>query len=228
MKWSRIAAIVLCIISLGDVQAAAAQSPPASGPGRLEASIGALWIGPQALGSIDANATTSSGTGLKIFSAASDLGSVAGVDGRIAVRLMRAFEAEVEGSYGSPQLTVAISNDIEGAPSVTAIEQVQQFTIGGGVVWYVPLPPKPRFALFVTAGGGYLRQMHEARTLVVTGQYYQVGGGVKLLLVSRPRGFINAVGARIDLRAVIRMKGVAFDDGGHTAPAAGVSAFVRF
>ena len=226
---SRIGAILLCIVSVGEVHDAAAQSVPATGPGRLEVAIGALWVGHQALGSNDANETTPGGSSLRIFSTSSDLASAAGFEGRIAVRLIQSLEAEVEASYGTPQLNVTISNDIENAPPVTAIETVEQFTVGAGVVWSVPLRSlSPRLVPFVTAGGGYLRQMHAERTLLETGQYYQVGGGVKFLLWSRPRGLVNAIGARVDARALVRMKGVAFDDGGHAAPAVGASAFVRF
>ena len=49
-----------------------------------------------------------------------------------------------------------------------------------------------------------------------------------MLLFSRPHGLFNAIGVRVDARAIVRTKGVAFDDGGHTSPAVGVSAFVRF
>jgi len=51
---------------------------------------------------------------------------------------------------------------------------------------------------------------------------------VKWLLFARPRGLVNAMGLRVDARAVVRTKGVAFDDGGHASPAVGASAFVRF
>jgi len=186
-------------------------------------------VGHQALGSSDANETTPGGSTLKIFTAASDLARVAGLEARIAVRLIRSLEAEVEASYGTPRLTVAVSNDIENAPAVTAVERVQQFTVGAGAVWYVPFRTwASRLAPFVTAGGGHLRHMHEDRTFLETGQYYQAGGGVKLLLFSRPRGFLNAIGARVDVRAVVRKEGVAFDDRRHASPAAGASAFVRF
>jgi hypothetical protein len=70
--------------------------------------------------------------------------------------------------------------------------------------------------------------MHEGRILLETGRYYQVGGGVKFLLFARPRGLFNAAGARVDVRAVVRTEGVAFDERGHASPAVGVSAFVRF
>jgi hypothetical protein len=230
MRWrSRIGAIVLCMVWVGYVRPAAAQSVPAAGPGRLEVSVGALWVGHQALGSNDANETTPGGGSLKIFTTSSDLASVAGLEGRIAVRLMRSLEAEVEASYGTPGLKITISGDIENAPPATAIETVRQFTVGAGVVWYVPFRRgTERLVPFVTAGGGHLRQIHEERTFLETGQYYQVGGGVKYLLFSRPRGFMNAIGARVDVRAVVRRMGVAFDNSAHTSPAFGAAAFVRF
>ena len=229
MKRSTLAPIVLCLLSVGYGRAAAAQSLPAAGPGRLEVALGALWIGQFALGSNDANETTPAGGNLKIFTTSTDLGSVAGLEARVAVRLLKSLEAEVEASYGTPRLKVTISNDIENAPAVTATESLQQFTVGGGVVWYVPFhPASSRVAPFVSGGGGHLRQVHEERTFLETGQYYHVGGGVKWRLFARPRGLINAVGLRVDARAVVRLKGVAFDDGGHASPAVGASAFIRF
>jgi hypothetical protein len=99
--------------------------------------------------------------------------------------------------------------------------------MGAGAVWYLPFRTS-RLSPFVRGGAGYLRQVHEERTLVETGQYYDVGGGVKWLAVARTSGLVNAVGARVDVRAMVRRKGIAFDDGGHTSPAVGVSAFVRF
>ena len=147
----------------------------------------------------------------------------------MAVRLLRSLEAEVQGSYAAPQLTVALSGDSESAANVTAVEKIQQFTIGGGAVWYVPTRALgSRFVPFVAGGLGQLRQMHQDRVLLETGRYFQVGGGVKGFFLSRPRGFVNGVGARVEVRALVRRDGVAFDDRGHASPSVGVSAFVRF
>ena len=229
MKRSTLVAIGLCLLAVGFSRAAAAQTVPAAGPGRLEVSLGALWFGQLALGSNDANETTPTGGNLKIFSTSTDLGSVAGLEARVGVRLLPSLEAEAEASYGTPQLKVTITGDIENAPDVTATESVQQFTIGGGVVWYLPVhPASVRLVPFVSGGVGHLRQIHEERTSLETGLYYHVGGGVKWLLFARPRGLVNAMGLRVDARAVVRTKGVAFDDGGHASPAVGASAFVRF
>jgi hypothetical protein len=229
MKRSTLVAIGLWILAVGSSRVAAAQSVPAAEPGRLEVSVGALWIGQLALGSNDANETTPTGGNLKIFSTSTDLGSVAGLEARMGVRLLQSLEAEVEGSYGTPQLKVTITGDIENAPDVTATESVQQFTLGAGVMWYLPVhAARARLVPFVSGGVGHLRQVHEERTSLETGLYYYVGGGAKWLLFARPRGFVNAIGLRVDARAIVRTKGVAFDDGGHTSPAIGASAFVRF
>jgi hypothetical protein len=205
-----------------------AQSPDPPRP-RFEAGIGSLWIGQQPLGTRAASETTGAGGSTPLFSTSSDLASAAGIDGRIGVRVTRSLVAEADASYLKPQLRVAIGGDLEGAAAVTATETVHQFTIGGGVLWYLPNRAwTRRFAPFAMAGGGYLRQLHDQGTLVDTGRYYQVGGGVTYLLASRGHFHTKGIGARADVRALIRSKGVAFDGGGHTSPAFGVSAFVRF
>jgi len=223
----RIAAVALATLVVCSMNAGVAHAQPATHPGRVEVSFGSLWIGHQVLGTADANETTPTGGQLEIFTTSSELTTVFGLELRAAIRVLPSLEVEFEGSYGHPELRVAISGDSEGAAAVTAVDTVQQFTIGGGAVWYLPRIT-PRLVPFVTGGIGQLRQMHQDRISLETGLYYQVGGGVKYFLFSRPSGFFNAFGVRADVRALVRTKGVAFDDGGHASPAAGVSAFVRF
>jgi hypothetical protein len=224
---ARIAALVLGGAALLQASAAFAQAadPPSS---RIEIGIGGLWIGRQPLGQNTATETTAAGAAQTLFSSSSELAGGAGVAGRAGVRVTRSFVVEAEASYLKPQLRISLSGDAEGAAPVTATETIQQFTIGGGVQWYVPVSRKPRLAPFVTAGGGYLRQLHEQATLVQTGRFYQFGGGVSALLVRGRHSYTKGIGARIDARAVIRSKGVALDGGSKASPAAGVSAFVRF
>jgi hypothetical protein len=149
------------------------------------------------------------------------------VEGRVGWRLARALTAEARASFGPPELRIAVSNDVEGAPSATVSERVRQFTIGGALVWNVPIG-SPRVSPFAAAGGGYLRQLHESATLVQTGRYYDVGGGVTVMLLSRAASRLKGIGVRVDARAIVRVKGVAFDDSPRAAPAAGASLFVRF
>jgi hypothetical protein len=223
---ARTAAFLLAGFSMLHTPAASAQSAE---PSRFELGVGASWMGAQSLGAKAATETTSTASTSTLFGTTSELAGVAGIEGRVGVRLSRWLAAEAEASYLKPQLRIAVSGDAEGAAAVTAAETIQQFTIGGNLLWRVPGRRwSPRFAPFATVGGGYLRQLHEQATLVATGRFYQVGGGVSALLVSSRHFYTKGIGVRADVRALIRSKGVAFDGGSNVAPAAGVSVFVRF
>jgi hypothetical protein len=126
-------------------------------------------------------------------------------------------------------LRTQISGDYENAVPVTATESIQQFTVGGGLLWYVRRQARPaRIAPFLMAGGGYLRELHEGSVLVQTGRFYAVGGGVKFLLPWRERTFLKGVGLRIDARALTRTGGIAFDSRPHVSPELGAALYVRF
>jgi hypothetical protein len=218
------------VIGVSTLHARVTHAQPASPePGRVEVSAGSLWIGRQVLGSNSANETTGAGGTFALFRASTELASLRGLEGRVGVRVWRGFEAEVEASYGKPQLKISIGNDTENPAPVTAVETIQQITVGAGVVWGFRYRPwGGRLTPFVTAGAGYLRDVHEAQTLIDSGRYYQIGGGVKVLLLSRSRSLFKGLGARADARAMVRSKGVAFDEAGHASPAIGASVFVRF
>jgi len=194
--------------------------------GRLEISAGAAWLGSQTFGSASATETTPSGGDFNLFTTSSEVASAAAFDARVGVRIAGTLVLEADITYGRPELRVAIANDVENASSVTAVERLQQYMIGGGATWYVPRGS--RIVPFVTGGGGYLRQLHDRALLVETGTYYQVGGGMLYLLSSHPRKRLKATGIRADVRAVILNGGVAFDGGRHTAPAIAGSYFARF
>jgi len=200
--------------------------PPKS---RFEVGIGVLWIGQEPLGAKTANETTGGGGALALFNTSSELSSAAGIAARVGVRLSRSLVAEADASYLKPQLRIAISGDTEGAAALTAAETVQQFTVGGNVLWYLPhVSRSRRVAPFALAGGGYLRQLHDQAILVETGRFYQFGAGATYLLVSGRHFHTKGAGVRADARAVVRAKGVALDGGTRTSPAFGASAFVRF
>ena len=166
-------------------QPLAVLAQPATGPepGRVELGIGRTWIGRETVGSGDATETTSSGGALSLFSTSTELAAGSGFEGRVGIKLTRAFELEASGAYAVLHLRTQISGDFENAVSVTATETVQQFTVGGGLLWYVRhhQAQPARVAPFLMAGGGYLRELHEGSVLVETGRFYAVGGGVKFL-----------------------------------------------
>ena len=227
---SRAGSFALLLVGAAMLQAPTASAQSASSPAsRFELGIGGLWMGTESLGSKTATETTGSGAATPLFNTSSDLAGAFGVEGRLGVRVFRSLVAEADASYLKPQLRIATSADTESAAPVTATETVQQVTIGGGVLWYLTGEHQSsRVAPFLMAGAGYLRQLHEQGTLVGEGSYYQFGGGANLLLVSSRRFHTKGIGARVDFRALIRSKGIAFDGGSTTSPAAGVSAFVRF
>jgi hypothetical protein len=206
-------------------RAASAQQPV--DVGRLELSAGVVWGGGLDLGSAAATETSPAGQPVPIFATSTTLGALAAFEGRIGWRFSRSFTAEADATVGQHDLRIALSNDVEGAPAATVSERVDQFTIGGALLWHAPLG-SPRLRPFAAAGGGYLRALHENATLAQTGHYYQFGGGVDVLLASRGTARLKAVGVRVDARALVRINGVAFDAAARTAPAAAASLFVRF
>jgi hypothetical protein len=118
-----------------------------------------------------------------------------------------------------------ITDDAEGASDATVSERVTEFAIGGEIVAELQPAAGARIRPFVSAGAGHLRHLHEGRPLVETGQIYHVGGGSDYLL--RGRGS-RGVGVRGEIRAVLRSKGLFFDDGMHVSPAVAGSLFIRF
>jgi hypothetical protein len=211
---------------------ARAQSPSdsATGPGRLEVAFGAAWIGSATLGSRDANETTSAGTDFRLFASSTELAGGSGIDAHVAVRVTPRLEAEAYLTYTKPELQTRVDSDFESSNGpLTASDSIQQFTIGGAALWYPGVPRLgSRVHLFVRGGIGGLRQLENGGTLVVTGREYEAGAGVKMMLASRGSGWWKGIGARADAHAVIRQKGVAFDDSAHTSPAVSASIFVRF
>jgi hypothetical protein len=196
--------------------------------GRLELSAGLLWTGRASFGSAAATETSASGGPFLLFSTSSELAAAGGIEGRIGVRLTPALQVEASSSYGRVQLRTTISGDSDNGASAVVSETIQEVMIDGGVMlrlerWRFGGRAVP----FVAAGAGYLRQVHEGNTLAVTGQMYRAGAGVNYLLMSRTRG-VKGIGIRGDLRAIVRRKGVAFDNRAHTSPAAAASLFVRF
>lgn len=198
------------------------------GRGRFELAAGPSWTGRESFTSKDATETAPTGGRSRLFSTSAELAAASGVEARAGVTVTRMLQVEVSSSYGRPQLRTTISNDVESAATVAASEPVRQFTFDGAVLLQLPRWHFGRRGVpFVSAGAGYVRQLHDGETLSATGQTYHVGAGVKILLKSRPTG-MKGLGVRGDARALVRTKGVAFDTRAHVSPVLAASLFVRF
>ena len=123
-----------------------------------------------------------------------------------------------------PQLRIAISGDAEGAAPVTATETIQQFTIGGERAVVRPQPPlvaAPR-AVRARPAAAICASCTSRRRSSRPDSFYQFGGGVDVPAGARGGTSTRRASARAPTcaRSSAR-RGVAFDGGSHTSPAAG-------
>lgn len=221
----RAAVIAAALIACAPIAASAQVGPP----GRVEISAGLTSLGEMGLGTADASLTTPGGTGLVLFRTSTSLERSAGLDVRIGAHAWRNLDAEAFASFSHPRLATTVANDIENADTVTASETIEQYVIGAGALWYLTAPVHTaRFKPFVAGSVAYLRQLHAANTLAVTGRVIDGGVGAKYLLLSRATGRLNSVGLRGDARLAARSKGVAFDGDVRYGAALTISLFARF
>ena len=205
-----------------------------AGPGlrhRFEVSFGGLWIGGAALGSdvAELRANRVPADSFTLFTTDSRTEAAPGLDAKVGYWLTRSIAVEAGFVRVQPELRTRVGADPEGAAALTAVEKVDQYFIDAGIVWLVDrLRFRERTVPFVSAGAGYLRQLHEGRTLVETGQVYHLGGGVRHALLTRDRGAIRRVGLRFDARAYVLVDGVQLEERPRTHAALSGTVFVAF
>ena len=227
IRWP--AVLVVAALSGVHTRDAGAQSVDGRLPGRFELAVGPLWLGRTSFGTSDAFETAADGGRFRLFSTSNELKSASGLEARVGVRVTRALQAEAVAAYGVPVLTVRTSGDVENGAAVSATESITQLTVQGALVAHLTAWHAGRGGVpFVTAGAGYLRQLHQSHTLVETGETYHLGGGVKYLFLSRAAARFKGVGVRAEVRAVAGTKGIAIDHRAHISPALAASIFVRF
>lgn len=210
-----IASIVLAVLG-------AVPAPAAAQPGAFEVAVGGLWMNKSPLTSSRANETTPGGTAFPLFSTSTSLSTLTAAELQIGVHLGQHLEVFGAGSFGSRQLRIAVTDDVENGAAVTASERLQQYLFTGGALWIFS---ESRMAPFISAEAGQLRQLHEEKTLVESGLVYMAGGGVNIQFTD-PRGDVG-VGARVHARAMLRSKQFLIDTE-RVTPAVNVSLFVRF
>lgn len=204
--------------------------------GRFEISGGAGIVGGTDLGAATATLSGSgvpTGAPVTLFETETKIEGGPRYEARVAWRLTPALQVEGGVAINRTNLTTRITNDFEQAPDTEASESFTEYAIEAGLLFHLT---KLTFAggrarPFVTGGAGYLRQVHEGRTLIETGQSLYAGGGLTLTLRQAPRkALLEGFGLRADARANFRSGGFEHsDDNGMTfAPSITGGVFIRF
>jgi hypothetical protein len=195
--------------------AAWAQEAPELRAHRFVLDGGVMWSGGYPLGAVDAqlrsNATGSTPPPFTLFSASSEMGSAASAVARLGFTLTPRVMLEGGASFGTPHVRTDISKDTETGPQELAGEALKQYVIDGALVWHLPLRFGARARPFVVGGAGYVRQLHEERTMVETGQVYYGGIGARYWFRGGS-GTARSIGLRTDVRANVRRGGIDFEN----------------
>ena len=225
------AAVVVCFLLALSAAPAYAQRSANSQNHRLEVSGGVGVLGGADLGSADADlrANGPSPQPFRLFATSSDMARAPSWTARVGFLLNTRFAIEGAITNLRPDVRVSATSDAEGASPVTITESIDQYLIDGSVlVMLDEVRIGTRFIPFATGGGGYLRQLHDGRTLVEHGQVYHAGGGVKYALLTRSTGAIRAAGLRGDARVYFMRGGITFDDRPRSHMAISGSVFLGF
>lgn len=217
----------LLAILLGATSAHAQQAPSLRAH-RLVLEGGVVWSGGYAIGDRDVelrgNGLGSAPPPYTWLSTSSEVGSAASAIARIGFTLSPSIALEGGGVFGMPRLGFSIRGDAESPQQELEGEQLRQYLFDGALVWQLPMGMGKRARPFVIGGAGYLRQLHQERTLVETGQVYYAGVGARYWLRGGS-GRMRSLGLRGDLRANFRRGGIDFEDKMRVYPTAAVHLF---
>lgn len=215
------AALLMCAGS------AAAQQPrrPAprpQGPPRFEISAGGMLAGGHDFGQTSADIVRNQvgGGGYQMFKAETRMDSASALESRLGWKLTPRFTVEGGVFLSRPQLVARLSGDVEGAPDLTAVEDLSLYIFEGAINIALGDPRRGRITPFARLGVGYVRQLHEDNLLVETGQAYHAGGGVTTWF-----GQGRRAGLRLDARIYFLQGGVDLGTSSRNM-AAGGGAFV--
>jgi hypothetical protein len=220
--------VVVAVMALVAGSATASAQSATSSIGRVELSVGAGLLGGAQLGERAADLRAGgSGGPFRLFDSESELARSGLVEARAGVRVTSRYTLEARVALSRPDLRTTVSSDLEAPPVDPLAEQVKQYAFDGGV--RMGLGDSAIFGLapFVSAGAGYLRQLHENDALVDEGHYFYAGGGMARWLVIRS-GMLRGVGVRADARLYLFSGGDSLSDDGRQQGAISGSFVVAF
>jgi len=217
--------VLVLVLSAG---VASAQEAPAWRAHRLVLEGGVVWSGGYDVGDVTAqlrsNAVGSAPPPFAWFSSSSEVGHAVSAATRVGFTLSPRLMIEGGATFGMPRVATTIAGDAEATRQQLEGEQLQQYLFDGALVWHLPVRLGTRVRPFAIGGAGYLRQLHEERTLVETGQVYYAGVGARYWFRGGA-GRGRSLGLRGDLRANFRRRGIDFEDKTRVYPTVGVQLF---
>lgn len=195
--------------------AAFAQQPPAVRAHRFTVGAGVVWSGAYDIGDATAqlrgNGPGASTSPVTLFATDSRVTSTASPELRVGFAMTRHIMLEFGVSVTQPHIGVAIGSDTEAPSQHLPGEKLEQYLFEGGATWQLPVRIGAKLTPFIAGGATFLRQLHEDRTLVETGQIYHAGGGARYFLRGG-HGVGRDVGLRGDARMNLRRNGIDFDN----------------
>lgn len=195
---------------------------------RLELAGGIGLVGSMTLGASDGDLRSSTSGPYRLFRSSTRQAGATVLDLHAGFDLTRRWGLQAHMLFGRPEVQTSLSDDAEAAPAITAVEQLDHYLIDGGVVFRMHELTVAGIEPFVTGGGGYLRQLHEGRTLIEEGRVYYVGAGARYWFSMRDRGVFRGTGLRGDVRLNFLTGGIALDEGTRRQPSLSGSFFVMF
>jgi hypothetical protein len=208
---------------------ASAQDAPALPTHRVVLEGGVVWSGGYDIGDLNAqlrgNGTGATPPPVTWFTASSEVGSAVSATARLGFTLSPSLMLEGGVVFGMPRIATSIRGDAEAAQQQLDGEQLQEYVFDGALLWQLPTRMGSRARAFVIGGAGYMRQLHEERTLVETGQVYYTGVGARYWLRGGS-GTARSMGLRGDVRANWRSGGIDFEDKTRVYPTLAVHFFL--
>jgi hypothetical protein len=150
--------------------------------GSIEVGGGGAWAPGFEVESADAELTRAAGDdGFDLFSTDGSVSGFPGVHARVGVFLSAVVSIEGGMRYSKPELSYDLSGDAESAEDLTATETLSQYVFDGSVLFHLTNASFAggRGVPFFSAGGGYVRELHEGNELVETGNEFHATAGVK-------------------------------------------------
>ena len=174
----------------------------------MELSVGAGLLGASSLGTADADLRGRNNQSFQLFDTSSRIGVSVPLEVRLDFLLGPRYVFEIRGAWSRPELETSVSGDVEGAPGLTLVERVDQYSLDLGLLVNLGQARSRTLVPFVSGGAGYAGAVHEGLTLLENGISFRGGGGFKYPFVMQRRGRIKGMGIRADAAVIVMTGGL--------------------